>query len=124
MIKTFLLSISAVFSFMNKLFSFLKIKRKRRENAVNKTTSNIGKGHPFIILLLILLTTTGCGYIYTISVPMTFDPNDFCYLDANNDFIVPKDGYYFSNDAMEKYIRSKIAEYEIRKMGFFHKEGE
>jgi len=45
-------------------------------------------------------------------------------LEIDQQFDVPADGYFFSYAGMEKYIRSKIAEYEIRKCGFFHKEGE
>ena len=77
-----------------------------------------------LILICLSLVVTGCGYIYTVSTPLTFDPNDFQYLDTGQDFAVPNDGYYFERNALEKYIRSKIAEYEIRKRGFFHKEGE
>ena len=58
------------------------------------------------------------------SVPMAFDRADFQYLEKGQEFTVPNDGYYFENKAMEKYVRSKICEYETRKRGFFHKEGE
>lgn len=102
------------------LLGWLAGKEKQKKDAIDKTTSGIGKGKPFIWLLLLFVS--GCGYIYTISTPMTFGPNDFQHLAVDQDFNVPKDGYYFERNAMEKYIRSKIAEYEIRKRGFFHKD--
>lgn len=101
-------------------FTWMAGKEKEKKDAVDKTTSGIGKGKPFAILLLLFVS--GCGYVYTVSTPMAFDADDFQYLTQDVNFPPPKKGYYFSNAALEKYIRSKIAEYEIRKRGFFHKE--
>jgi len=117
-----LAALKSVADMVRGIFGWLATKEKDKKDAINKTTSGIGKGKPFI--LLVLLFVAGCGYVYTISTPMTFDPNDFQYVKAGKRLTVPKDGYYFSNEAMEKYIRSKIAEYEIRKRGFFHKSGD
>ena len=127
--KIFTLIVTAITSVANLFrYWFEKKDEKKREkkSAVAKTTSGIGKGKPFCFLsiVILLLLITGCGYVYTISTPMTFDPNDFQYLEVGQQFEVPTDGYYFSYPALEKYIRSKIAEYEMRKRGFFHKEGQ
>ncbi len=104
-------------------FGWQASKEKEKKDAVDKTTSGIGKGKPFVWLVVGLLFMSGCyGYVYTISVPMTFDAMDFQYLQEGESFEVPKPGYYFSYDGLETYIRSKIAEYEIRKKGFFHRE--
>ncbi len=116
-----LAALKSVADVIKSWFSWMANKREDGRDAVDKTASSIGKGKPFIILLLLLFV--GCmGYVYTVSTPMAFDPDDFQYLEAAQDFNVPKDGYYFSNEAMEKYIRAKIAEYEMRKRGFFHKD--
>jgi hypothetical protein len=94
---------------------------KKKKDAIDKTTSKIGKGKPFAVLLLLFLA--GCsGYVYTVSTPIAFDANDFQMLEPSVNFIPPKKGYYFSLEASETWVRSKIAEYEIRKRGFFHKE--
>ena len=97
-------------------------KEKEKKDAIDKTTSGIGKGKPFIVLVLLFIA--GCGYVYTVSTALVFDSSDFQYLEAGQDFTPPKDGYYFSHDGLEVYIRSKIAEYEMRKRGFFHKEND
>lgn len=114
-----LLALKSVADVIRGWFSWIAGREKAKKNAVDKTASGIGKGKPFVFLFLLFVV--GCGYIYTISTPMTFDPADFQQVEAGEQFTAPKDGYYFSYEAMEKYIRSKIAEYEIRKQGFFHK---
>lgn len=78
-----------------------------------------------LLCIAVLLLLNGCtGHVFTVSVPMVFDANDFQYLQEGEQFHVPKYGYYFENKALEIYIRSKIAQYEIEKRGFFRKEGE
>ncbi len=105
-------------------FGRLAVKAKEKKKSVDKTTSGIGNGKPFILLLPILLLFVSCGQILTVSTPMAFDRSEFAYVKKGEAFEVPNDGYYFEKNALEKYIRSKIAEYEIRKKGFYHKEGE
>jgi len=97
-------------------------REKEKRDAVDETAKDIGRGRPFCLLMLAsMLFIGGCSsYIYTVSTPLVFDPNDFQYLVPKQDFTPTKAGYYFANEALEFYIRSKIAEYEIRKRGFFH----
>lgn len=88
-----------------------------------------------LLCIAVLLLLNGCtGYVFTVSVPMVFDANDFQYLKVGQLFEVPKsgsfdekddtDGYYFSNEALKIYIASKITEYEVRWRGFWPKESE
>jgi len=113
-------AIKSVADVIKSWLSWMAGKEKKKKDAIDKTTSPIGKGKPFLVVLLLFFA--GCGYVYTVSTPMTFDSKDFQYVETGQHFEVPQDGYYFSNFAMEKYIRAKIAEYEMRKRGFFHKE--
>ncbi len=104
-------------------FGWIANKEKQKKDSIDRTASGIGKGKPFLIL--VLLFVSGCaGYIYTVSTPMAFDKKDFQYVKKNQSFIVPANGYFFSDEALEKYIRSKVAQYEIDKRGFYHKGGE
>ncbi len=121
MANLILAAIKAVADLLSRWFGWEAKKEKERKDAVNKTTNGIGKGKTFIALALIL-TVGGCGYVYTVSTPLVFDSSDFADMDAGQAFTAPVDGVYFSDSALEIYIRSKIAEYEMRKRGFFHKE--
>ncbi len=124
-----LAAIKSIADLFSKWFGWLASKDKKKRDAVDKVTRGIGKGKPFIFLFLLFIG--GCGYIYTVSTPIAFDANDFVSLEYGQVFEVPKstkydqtdetDGYYFSNKALETYVRSKIMKYEVEKRGFFHK---
>jgi len=120
MINLILAVIKSIADLLKAWFGWAAKREKEKRDAVDKTTSGIGKGMPFVLVLILLLS--GCGYVYTVSTPMAFDANDFQYVEQGQQFDVPNDGYFFERKALEKYTRSKIAEYEIRKRGFFHKE--
>ena len=119
-IKLILAAITALAKALKSWFGWITKKQKDKEDAADKTASKIGKGKPFTVLLL--LFCVGCSYVYTVSSPMVFDANDFSYLEKDKQFAPQKDGYYFSYDAIESYVRGKICEYEVRRMGFFHKD--
>ena len=109
----FLAAIKSVSDLLNSWFGFRAKQQKAKEDATEETSK-----HTFYILLLVFLFFAGCNYIYVVSTPMTFDPNDYQPLKAGQTFTVPKDGIYFSHRAREKWLKAKIAEYEIRKRGF------
>lgn len=104
-------AIAALARLLESWFGIKAEKQKDKESAASKTSKKT-----FYVLVLLLFS--GCGWTYVVSTPMTFDPNDFQPLKAEQQFIVPKDGMFFSDYAREKWIKAKIAEYEIRKRGF------
>jgi len=106
-----LAAIKSVADLLNKWFGWQAKRRKDKEGAAKKTAKRT-----FYVLCVLLLT--GCQWVYVVSTPMTFDPNDYQPLKASQIFTVPKDGVYFSNHARKKWTKAKIAEYEIRKRGF------
>ena len=117
-------AIKSVADLFRMLFGRSAKKEEEKRDAVDKTTAGIGKGKTFILVaILSSIILVGCGYVHTVSTPLVFDPNDYRDLSKGEEFVLPKDGVYFSDKALEVYIRSKIAEYEIRKRGFFHREG-
>lgn len=114
----FLALLKSVSDLLKRWFGRESQKQKQKEDAAEKT----GK-KTFYCFVLLLILCSGCSYVYTVSTPMTFDPNDYQPLIEGQKFNVPKDGVYFSDRASELWIKAKIAEYEIRKRGF-HKEEE
>ena len=120
MFNLILAALKSVADVVKGWFTWQAGKEKKKKDAVDKVSRGIGRGKPFIILLLLLVA--GCGTVYVISTPIAFDTEDFQYLKTGQEFTVPKDGYYFSNESLEVYIRSKIGTYEITKRGYFHKE--
>jgi hypothetical protein len=108
-----LAAIKSVGDCLGKIFDRQAKKQKEKEDAAKKTSSKT-----FYMLIVLCITLSGCGYVYVVSTPMTFDPNDYQPLKAGQVFTVPQDGIYFSDYAKEKWIKAKIAEYELRKRGF------
>ena len=102
----------SVADLLGKWFGFSAVRQKKKENAAKKTAKKT------FYALFILFLAVGCRTVYVVSVPMTFDPNDYRPLKASQVFTAPKDGIYFSDYAKSKWIKAKIAEYEIRKRGF------
>ena len=111
-INLFLAAVKSVSDLLKGWLGWQAKKQKRKEDAVKDTSKKI------FYLLIFALVFQGCSYIYVVSTPMTFDPDDYQDLTAGEVFTVPKDGVYFSDEAASKWIKAKIAEYELRKHGF------
>ena len=113
--KIILLVLAALTSVADVLkgwFGWAAKKKKEREEAAKNTS-----GKTFYALILLLFIAS-CRTVYVVSTPLTFDPSDYQPLKQGQSFDVPKDGIYFSDYAKTKWIKAKIAEYEIRKRGF------
>jgi hypothetical protein len=117
MFNLLLAAIKSVADLLKGWFGKQAKEQKDKEDAAKKTSERI-----FYSLCLPILFFSfiggGCRTVYVVSTPMTFDPADYQPLKKGQEFTVPADGIYFSNYAAQKWIKAKIAEYEIRKRGF------
>ena len=59
-----LAAIKSVADVIKSWFGWMASKKEDKKDAIDKTASPIGKGKPFIVLLL-LLFLAGCGYVYS-----------------------------------------------------------
>jgi len=109
-----LAAIKSVSDLLRGWFGMKAKQQKKKEDAVQEASKKTF--YAFVLLFLVFIA--GCVTTYVVSIPMTFDPNDYQPLKAGQIFTVPQNGIYFSDYAKEKWIKAKIAEYEIRKRGF------
>jgi len=91
----------------------MKSYRERSSDKLDDTTKS---KHPFLVIILVLIFVTGCAH--QVTPPVAMHETDYQRLKGGVQFVPPKDGHYFSERGLSRFIKTEIYYYEMGLKGF------